>query len=138
MTVDDGRIFCADGADSRGPGVVCGAADSTRAHPERTSLSRNVRVAGVRGKPVFVGLCFENVAGFFEEIGWTGYAFPQMAQIAKTLQAAIARSRAPRNTWRSTAVRERRYTNAAAVGTRTRDAGHANHSDSREPVLKCR
>ena len=38
----------------------------------------------------FVGVSFGIVAGFFEEIGWTGYAFPKMAQTANPLAAAIA------------------------------------------------
>lgn len=38
----------------------------------------------------FVGISFGVVAGFFEEIGWTGYAFPKMAQSTNALGAAIA------------------------------------------------
>ncbi|HKW35657.1 MAG TPA: CPBP family intramembrane glutamic endopeptidase [Candidatus Acidoferrum sp.] len=38
----------------------------------------------------FVGAPFGIVAGFFEEIGWMGYAFPKMSQIAKPLRAAMA------------------------------------------------
>lgn len=38
----------------------------------------------------FVGASFGIVAGFFEEIGWTGYAFPKMRQTANPLGAAIA------------------------------------------------
>ena len=38
----------------------------------------------------FVGVSFGIVAGFFEEIGWMGYAFPKMSQVAKPLRAAIA------------------------------------------------
>lgn len=38
----------------------------------------------------FVGISFGVVAGFFEEIGWTGYAFPKMVQSTNALGAAIA------------------------------------------------
>ena len=38
----------------------------------------------------FVGVSFGIVAGFFEEIGWMGYAFPRMAQTGNALRAAIA------------------------------------------------
>lgn len=38
----------------------------------------------------FAGVSFGIVAGFFEEIGWTGYAFPKMAQTGSALGAAIA------------------------------------------------
>jgi membrane protease YdiL (CAAX protease family) len=38
----------------------------------------------------FVGVSFGMVAGFFEEIGWTGYAFPKMARAGNGLVAAIA------------------------------------------------
>ena len=38
----------------------------------------------------FVGVSFGIVAGFFEEIGWTGYAFPKMARTGNGLGAAIA------------------------------------------------
>lgn len=37
----------------------------------------------------FAGVSFGVVAGFFEEIGWTGYAFLKMARIANPLGAAI-------------------------------------------------
>jgi len=37
----------------------------------------------------FVGVSFGLVAGFFEEIGWMGYAFPKMAQTGTVLGAAI-------------------------------------------------
>lgn len=37
----------------------------------------------------FVGVSFGMVAGFFEEIGWMGYAFPKMAQTGRVLGAAI-------------------------------------------------
>lgn len=37
----------------------------------------------------FVGVSFGMVAGFFEEIGWMGYAFPQMARTGNALGAAI-------------------------------------------------
>ena len=37
----------------------------------------------------FVGISFGIVAGFFEEIGWTGYAFPKMARTGNLLRAAI-------------------------------------------------
>jgi membrane protease YdiL (CAAX protease family) len=38
----------------------------------------------------FVGVSFGIVAGLFEEIGWTGYAFPKMARTGNGLGAAIA------------------------------------------------
>lgn len=38
----------------------------------------------------FVGASFGLVAGFFEEIGWTGYVFPKMARTTNALGAAIA------------------------------------------------
>jgi uncharacterized protein len=38
----------------------------------------------------FVGLSFGIVAGFFEEIGWMGYAFPKMARTGNAVGAAIA------------------------------------------------
>lgn len=38
----------------------------------------------------FVGASFGILAGFFEEIGWTGYAFPRMAQTANALGPSIA------------------------------------------------
>lgn len=38
----------------------------------------------------FIGASFGIVAGFFEEIGWTGFAFPKMAQKTNALGAAIA------------------------------------------------
>lgn len=38
----------------------------------------------------FAGISFGVVAGFLEEIGWTGYAFPKMAQTTNALGAAIA------------------------------------------------
>ena len=38
----------------------------------------------------FVGISFGIVAGFFEEIGWMGYAFPKMTQNQNALKAAIA------------------------------------------------
>lgn len=38
----------------------------------------------------FVGISFGIIAGFVEEIGWTGYAFPKMAQKTNALGAAIA------------------------------------------------
>jgi len=37
----------------------------------------------------FVGVSFGMVAGFFEEIGWMGYAFPKMAQTGRVLGAAV-------------------------------------------------
>jgi uncharacterized protein len=37
----------------------------------------------------FVGVSFGMVAGFFEEIGWMGYAFRKMAQTGNALSAAI-------------------------------------------------
>jgi uncharacterized protein len=37
----------------------------------------------------FLGVSFGIVAGFFEEIGWMGYAFPKMAQTGNALGAAI-------------------------------------------------
>lgn len=37
----------------------------------------------------FVGVSFGIVAGFFEEIGWTGYALPKMAQTGNPLRASI-------------------------------------------------
>ena len=37
----------------------------------------------------FVGVSFGMVAGFFEEIGWMGYAFPKMARTGNALGAAI-------------------------------------------------
>jgi len=37
-----------------------------------------------------VGVSFGIVAGFFEEIGWTGYAFPKMAAKGNALVASIA------------------------------------------------
>ena len=36
-----------------------------------------------------VGISFGIVAGFFEEIGWMGYAFPKMAQKENALRASI-------------------------------------------------
>jgi membrane protease YdiL (CAAX protease family) len=36
-----------------------------------------------------VGLSFGLVAGFFEEIGWTGYAFPRMGSEMNALNASI-------------------------------------------------
>lgn len=38
----------------------------------------------------FAGISFGIVAGFFEEIGWTGYAFPKMARTTNALGAAIS------------------------------------------------
>jgi membrane protease YdiL (CAAX protease family) len=38
----------------------------------------------------FVGVSFGIVAGFFEEIGWTGFAFPRMARTGNALTAAVA------------------------------------------------
>ena len=38
----------------------------------------------------FVGVSFGIAAGFFEEIGWTGYAFPKMARTGNALGASIA------------------------------------------------
>ena len=38
----------------------------------------------------FVGAWFGIVAGFFEEIGWMGYAFPKMTRTGNRLGAAIA------------------------------------------------
>lgn len=38
----------------------------------------------------FAGVSFGIVAGFFEEIGWTGYAFPKMARTTNALGPAIA------------------------------------------------
>ena len=38
----------------------------------------------------FVGASFGIVAGFFEEIGWTGYVFPKMARSGNALGAGIA------------------------------------------------
>jgi membrane protease YdiL (CAAX protease family) len=38
----------------------------------------------------FVGLSFGIVAGFLEEIGWMGYAFPRMASTGNALSAAVA------------------------------------------------
>ena len=37
----------------------------------------------------FAGVSFGIVAGFFEEIGWMGYAFPKMARTGNQLGAAI-------------------------------------------------
>lgn len=37
----------------------------------------------------FAGISFGIIAGFFEEIGWTGYAFPKMARTTNALGAAI-------------------------------------------------
>ena len=37
----------------------------------------------------FVGVAFGMVAGFFEEIGWMGYAFPKMPRTENALGAAI-------------------------------------------------
>ena len=38
----------------------------------------------------FAGVSFGIVAGLFEEIGWTGYALPKMAQTGNQLRAGIA------------------------------------------------
>src|SRR5215467_7886562 len=38
----------------------------------------------------FAGVSFGIVAGFFEEIGWTGYAFPKMTRTGNALGASIA------------------------------------------------
>lgn len=38
----------------------------------------------------FAGVSFGIVAGFLEEIGWTGFAFPKMTRSANALGAAIA------------------------------------------------
>ena len=38
----------------------------------------------------FVGVSFGIVAGFFEEIGWTGYAFPKTVRTRNALVAGIA------------------------------------------------
>ena len=38
----------------------------------------------------FAGVSFGIVAGFFEEIGWTGFAFPKMAKAANALGPAVA------------------------------------------------
>jgi membrane protease YdiL (CAAX protease family) len=37
-----------------------------------------------------LGISFGCVAGFFEEIGWTGYAFPRMCSKMRALPAALA------------------------------------------------
>lgn len=37
----------------------------------------------------FVGISFGMVAGFFEEIGWTGYAFPKMAEKGNPLASSL-------------------------------------------------
>lgn len=37
----------------------------------------------------FVGVSFGIIAGFFEEIGWTGFAFPQMTKTGNRLGAGI-------------------------------------------------
>jgi len=37
----------------------------------------------------FIGASFGVVAGFFEEIGWTGFAFPKMAKTSIVLQPAV-------------------------------------------------
>ena len=37
----------------------------------------------------FLGLSFGVVAGFFEEIGWTGYAFPKLRKKLSALRAAV-------------------------------------------------
>jgi len=37
----------------------------------------------------FFGASFGIVAGFFEEIGWTGFAFPKMAKTSNALQPAV-------------------------------------------------
>lgn len=37
----------------------------------------------------FAGISFGIVAGFFEEIGWTGFAFPKMAKTANALGPAV-------------------------------------------------
>lgn len=37
----------------------------------------------------FIGASFGIVAGFFEEIGWTGFAFPKMATTPNALQPAV-------------------------------------------------
>ena len=50
----------------------------------------------VRVSPVFapnhfwIGLCFGIAAGFIEEIGWTGYAFPTMAARHNAFVSAVA------------------------------------------------
>lgn len=38
----------------------------------------------------FIGASFGIAAGFFEEIGWTGFAFPKMARTANALGPAVA------------------------------------------------
>ena len=38
----------------------------------------------------FVGVWFGIIAGFFEEIGWMGYAFPKMARKGNGLGASVA------------------------------------------------
>jgi len=70
--------------------MVYRSPDSASPDPRPALLSEDALVTGLRPNKFWLGISFGCVAGFFEEIGGTGFAFLEMSATRNGFAAALS------------------------------------------------